>query len=125
MYLIYEIKCEGSCPNLPNFYIGSCLRDPTTRFQEHCNGRGARFTQKYKPISFKILKTMYCTKHQLFVEEHKITLDYISRYGFRRVRGGNFVNMRHDCHTMTKLKWLLHPLKTKLLMGRLGCPDPA
>ena len=124
---VYVIMCQGTCKNLPNFYIGSyCALDPYSRFQAHLDGFGARFTQKFVPLSYKIVE--YCTTSQadLLKLEEKITHEHIVRYGFRRVRGGNWVNMRRDCYKLQNLLWLFGAtqLKIPLLQGQLGCPDP-
>ena len=121
MGCVYEVECKHSCLG-PRYYIGYCMKDPKERYDEHCRGEGAKFCRKYPPIRFRILEE-HPEKAHLLRREHQITLDYVRRFGFRRVRGGNFVNMRKDCHTLHNLLWLLKPLKPLLLAGRLGCPD--
>jgi predicted GIY-YIG superfamily endonuclease len=122
---IYLIKCKGTCPNLPNFYIGSYRGDVEKRFLEHKNRIGAKFTQRFEPISYEILEIVTTNRAELYKREHTITLNFVKKYGFRRVRGGNWVNMRPDCYLLRNLIWLLSPLKSEIKLGLLGCPDPS
>ena len=66
------------------YYVGT-TRDLNWRLSEHCSGRGAAWTQLYRPV--KIVELFYnaCLK----TENYK-TLEYAKRYGRRRVRGGSY-----------------------------------
>ena len=122
---IYLAKCDGkelgTC-----FYIGTWAGPRIqTRFEMHKSGKGgSQFCQRYKPFAFKILGRCKTIRAAQDIE-NIITENYILRYGFRRVRGGDMLNMRRDAHTMANLKWWLTPrLQPFLLSGALGSPDP-
>ena len=122
MGFIYKIQCKNPKNNDTNFwYIGSCYKPPETRIREHFSGNGSKFTRKYHPVSWEIIRNDPGDGRDLRLKrEHQITLDYVKEFGFRRVRGGDFVNMRPTCHTLKELLWFLNPLKKELLAGKLG-----
>ena len=125
MGFIYKIQCNDPGTNDNNYwYIGSSFLHPKKRIKDHFNGIGAKFTKRYPPISWEILREDPDDGRTIRLKrEHKITLDHVEQHGFRRVRGGDFVNMRKTCHTLKELLWFLSPLKEKLLNGELGVWD--
>lgn len=125
MVFVYLATLDGF-GGKPCFYIGTWAGPKVeTRWEMHRSGYGgARFTQMYKPVSFKVL-AICKTNHEAQKLENKFTESFILKHGFRRVRGGDMLNCRKDCHTLANLKWWLSPRLLKpLLQGDLGVPDP-
>ena len=120
---VYIITCDGG--NLGHcYYVGTWGGDCSkTRFLQHKNKLGSKFTQKYPPISFEVVG-VFPTSVGMRVE-NETTVRLIRQYGFRRVRGGNMLNMKADCYQLSSLQWWLpHELQKELLAGVLGDPDP-
>ena len=125
MVFVYLATLEGF-DEKPCYYVGTWAGQKVeTRWHMHRSGvGGARFTQKYKPVSFKVLEICDTIPEAQRVENRYTEL-FIRFHGFRRVRGGDMVNCRPDCHTLESLKWWLSPrLQDPLLRGILGTPDP-
>ena len=116
--IIYAITCEQG-----KFYIGSTQRTMEIRYLEHKNGEGSKWTHLYKPISFKILEN--CSVHKLYSREHEWTIKYVQKYGFRNVRGGNYLSMKPDCYTKFALFYFLSPIKKEIAAGLHGRIDSA
>ena len=119
---VYIVRCDGGklgdC-----FYIGTWGGDnPEVRFQHHKNGCGSKFCKKYKPIDFKIHSRVL--NSMAYRVESEVTCQYMKKYGFRRVRGSNMLNMQPNCHYLSSLRWWLDPsLQKDLDAGLLGLPD--
>ena len=119
---VYVVRCDGKklgdC-----FYIGTWGGDnPHTRFKHHLSGEGSIFCRKYKPIDYKIHAKVPNAK--AYRVENDLTIEYIRKYGFRRVRGGNMLNMRPNCYHLSSLRWWLdRELQPALEAGLLGIPD--
>lgn len=65
------------------------------RYQQHLNGQGSAWTKKYRPI--KLEKTI---ENASPFDEDKFTLEYMSKYGVDKVRGGSYVEVNlSDFHT--------------------------
>ena len=111
---IYVIHCENK-----KFYIGS-TKNMKIRFKQHCDGEGSKFTRVYKPIRYEILQTCDKYVHKI---EHEWTVKYVLQYGFRNVRGGNWLSMRDDCYTERTLYYLLYSIKDQISQGLLGEVD--
>lgn len=77
---IYILRLEGG-----HFYVGKS-NDVINRYQQHLNGQGSAWTNKYRPVSLE--RTI--TNASPF-EEDKITKEYMSKYGIDKVRGGSYV----------------------------------
>ena len=123
MMFVYIITCDGG--DLGDcFYVGTWGGDSaSTRFFQHKQGRGSKFTKKYPPKSFQVVGR-YSNSEGMRVE-NQITINLLREFGFRRVRGGNYLNMQQNCHTLSALKWWLpHCLQDDLQKGVLGFPDP-
>ena len=119
---VYRVKCDGG-PLGDCYYVGTWGgNDPITRFEQHKSGAGSRFTRKYKPISYEVVGH-YPRGEALRVENDE-TVRLMKIHGFRRVRGGNMLNMTPNCHTLRSLLWWVDfRLQTDLLAGLLGTPD--
>jgi len=55
------------------------------RYEQHLNGTGSAWTNKYKPISILSVKENVSS-----FEEDKITKEYMAKYGIDKVRGGTY-----------------------------------
>lgn len=79
---IYTLQLEQN-----KYYIGK-TKNPFIRLDDHFNGMGTNWTNKYKPI--KILEIISnCDDY----DEDKMTLIYMDKYGVDNVRGGSFTTM--------------------------------
>ena len=87
---LYALAC-----NTPNhFYIGTTDRTWGVRIDEHRRGDYCKWTRKH---GFKrVLWYRAIDPRDQFVLENKCTLWYMRRYGWRGVRGGDFVYAQHD-----------------------------
>ena len=87
-FIIYVLKLEKN-----KRYIGY-TKNLKSRMSDHFEGLGAKATQKYKPLYVENIfifdeKKIY--KHPLTIE-HDIVKQYVKKYGYRNVRGGNWTN---------------------------------
>ena len=93
MVYIYVLKLEQD-----KYYIGK-TNNPQFRLENHCNGNGSAWTQKYKPL--KVIKIIpNCDAY----DEDKITRQYMDKYGVPNVRGGSFVKVTLDKSTLDFLE---------------------
>jgi len=83
---IYRLKLQNG-----KKYIGKTT-DIDRRMEQHFEGRGARVTKKFKPIEGEVIDT--CPGYFADDLEQEHTEEYIDRYGYENVRGGQFVNSR-------------------------------
>jgi predicted GIY-YIG superfamily endonuclease len=82
---IYILKLQGG-----RYYIGK-TDNVSKRYEQHLNGVGSSWTNKYKPISVdKIISNASP------FDEDKYTKEYMSKYGMDKVRGGSYVNVELD-----------------------------
>ena len=118
---VYVIKCD--CEGEIGYYVGTWGGHRLeTRIYQHFSGNGSRFTRKHKPVAFiKVGRFPNGTARRY---EDRLTEYYLEKVGFRRARGGNYLNMKQNCYEIAQLRWWLpsrlHPL---LEAGRLGEPD--
>lgn len=66
------------------FYVGK-TQDVGMRYQQHCNGTGAIWTQLHAPI--KLLESYKTTD---IFEETRKTKEVMAKYGILNVRGGAY-----------------------------------
>jgi hypothetical protein len=92
MVYIYVLKLEQG-----KYYIGK-TNNPQFRLENHCNGNGSAWTQKYKPL--KVIKIL---QNKDDYDENKITFKYMDKYGVSNVRGGSFVKVNLDKSTLDVL----------------------
>ena len=119
---VYVVKCKIS-ENKMGYYVGIWGGETIgARKHQHFKGLGSRFTQKYTPIAFmKVGKFEY---HEAARLENRLTEYYMRKVGFRHCRGGNYLNMKTNCHQLSQLSWWLPKALVPLLkLGRLGVPD--
>jgi len=81
---IYKINLEDG-----KKYIGKTV-NIQRRMRQHFNGNGAKVTQKFKPIKYKILDS--CPGFLADEIEQIYTNSYIVKYGYNNVRGGTYTN---------------------------------
>jgi hypothetical protein len=93
MVCIYVLKLEQG-----KYYIGK-TNNPQFRLENHCNGNGSAWTQKYKPL--KVIKIL---QNKDDYDENKITFKYMDKYGVPNVRGGSFVKVNLDKSTLDVLE---------------------
>ncbi len=79
---IYILQLEGG-----NYYVG-CSDNVLQRYQQHLNGEGSAWTQKYAPIS--LIETYHASSP---FDEDKVTKEYMAKYGIDHVRGGSYVTL--------------------------------
>jgi len=93
MVFIYVLKLEQG-----KYYIGK-TDNPQFRLENHYNGNGSAWTQKYKPL--KVIKLIpNCDNY----EENNTTIKYMDKYGTVNVRGGSFVKVTLDKSTLDVLE---------------------
>jgi predicted GIY-YIG superfamily endonuclease len=80
---VYVLRCENG-----KRYVGKA-KDVQKRFQEHTNGNGSAWTNKYKPV---IIEKIY--KNVSPFEEDKITKETMGKYGINNVRGGTYCSIK-------------------------------
>jgi len=80
---VYVLRCEGG-----KRYVGKAA-DIQKRFQEHKNGSGSAWTNKYKPL---IIEQIYNSVSPF--EEDKITKETMAKYGINNVRGGTYCSIK-------------------------------
>ena len=82
-FYIYVLRLEGG-----KYYVGKAV-DPESRFEKHTEGKGARWTRRFKPLE---MIEKYETTNPF--DEDKTTKEYMSKYGIDNVRGGSYVGKR-------------------------------
>ena len=80
---VYVLRCASG-----KRYVGKAA-DVQKRFQEHKNGNGSAWTNKYKP---RIIEQIY--KNVSPYEEDKITKETMGKYGINNVRGGTYCSIK-------------------------------
>lgn len=93
MVYIYVLKLEQG-----KYYIGK-TNNPQFRLENHYNGNGSAWTQKYKPL--KVIKIL---QNKDDYDEDKYTRQYMDKYGIANVRGGSFVKVTLDKSTLDVLE---------------------
>lgn len=94
MVVIYVLSLSNG-----KYYIGK-TQQLRIRLDQHIEGDGATWTQKYKPQ--KVLETIKGDDG----DEDKTTLRYMKRYGIENVRGGSFCGISlsvSDRETLDKM----------------------
>jgi hypothetical protein len=102
MVYIYILKLEQN-----KYYIGK-TNNPQFRLENHCNGNGSAWTQKYKPL--KVIKLIpNCNDY----DEDKYTRQYMDKYGTANVRGGAFTKVNLDKSTLDFLQHMSNSTNNK------------
>ncbi len=85
MVSIYILKCEDG-----KYYVGKTYqKNPYHRIQDHFNGNGSSWTQKYKP-----LEVMSVIANCDDEDEDKHTKILMKKYGISNVRGGTYCRIK-------------------------------
>ena len=80
---VYVLRCADG-----KRYVGKAV-DIQKRFQQHRNGSGSAWTNKYKPIAIE--KTY---RNVSAFDEDKITKETMANYGINNVRGGTYSSIK-------------------------------
>lgn len=96
MLYIYILKLENN-----KYYIGK-TQNPQFRINDHFEGYGSVWTQKYKPI-----KIVEFIKNCDIYDEDKYTLKYMKIYGIHNVRGGSFCSIKLTPTTITTIEHMI------------------
>jgi predicted GIY-YIG superfamily endonuclease len=84
------------------YYVGK-TNNIDFRLTDHFDNDGSAWTKKYIPISLiSLIKD--CSKF----DEDKYTLEYMSKYGIKNVRGGSFCELKFDENTIKFIKRMLN-----------------
>ena len=103
LFYIYVLECVDN-----RYYIGK-TSNPSFRIDQHNNGIGASWTQKYKPL--KVIETIE-TKDAL--DEDKITKKYMMKFGIEFVRGGSYTKIELD-------DWMIKSLEHEFISATDIC----
>lgn len=90
---IYVLQLTGG-----HYYVGM-TDDVERRYQQHCSGKGALWTQLHGPV--RLVETYKTTN--LFEEDRK-TKELMAQYGIDKVRGGTYVTDILDDDTIAFLQ---------------------
>ncbi len=79
------------------YYIGITSKTVEERFEEHKRGgyydHAASWTKKYKPVKVSFSRNLGAVSEiEAVASENKLTREYIKKYGFDNVRGGDLAN---------------------------------
>jgi len=102
-FYIYVLECEDN-----RYYIGK-TNNPVFRIEQHNNGVGTVWTQKYKPI--KVVETI--ETNDAF-DEDKITKKYMMKFGIEFVRGGSYTKIKLD-------DWMIKSLEHEFMSAKDIC----
>lgn len=82
---IYILKLKDR-----KYYVGKS-DNPMARYQEHLNGTGSAWTNRYKPVTVEKI-----IQNASNFDEDKYTKEYMAQYGIDNVRGGTYVSLELD-----------------------------
>jgi predicted GIY-YIG superfamily endonuclease len=99
---VYILKLEED-----KYYIGKTT-NPDVRIRDHFNSRGAKWTQKYKPV-----ETMEIIPDCDDYDENKHTFKMMKIYGIENVRGGSFCQVVLSQHNINTLNQILFDVSNK------------
>ena len=93
MVNIYILKCKEE-----KYYVGRT--DHTfQRFNQHLDGSGAKWTQKYPPID------LYAFHRDMRnYDETKITIQMMKKFGIENVRGGRYTKVNMTSRDIAKIE---------------------
>lgn len=120
MVTVYALELENG-----RYYVGKTC-DVEKRFKEHTKGyKSSSWTRKYKPLSIlETIEDAHC------LDEDKLTVDYMMKYGISNVRGGPYVTIKLSDETILHITNRIR-MASDLCMkcgkrGHFGvyCPDP-
>ena len=85
MPYLYTIECKNSC-----FYVGTTTKPPKERFEQHKNGRGAKWTRLNPPIKIINVRELSGGEVEARFAEDMEVKKLMLRYGIDKVRGGSY-----------------------------------
>lgn len=84
-WMLYALKLEHG-----KYYIGRAY-DVLWRYRSHVEGAGAQWTSSHRPIDLIETKRIEASlRDKPDLAESKLTIEYMARYGWQNVRGGDF-----------------------------------
>lgn len=99
MISIYVLLLEEN-----RYYVGQTI-DVNKRFKFHLKAKlGSEWTKKYKPIKIiEIRNTEFDKTEEALKLENATTIEYMKKYGWRNVRGGDFCTLDEEklCFLLT------------------------
>ena len=82
--IIYILKLTDDC-----FYIGqSSVDNYEERIKKHFRGKGSAWTKLHPPIEIVEINKVYGSYREIELQENSKTIEYMKRYGLKKVRGG-------------------------------------
>ena len=109
MVFIYALQLQQG-----KYYIGK-TNNPQFRLESHFNSTGSEWTKIYKPL--KVLELIpNCDEY----DEDKYTRIYMDKYGINNVRGGSFVSVKLEKHTLDALKQMSNGTNNKCFVCGKG-----
>ena len=98
MIKIYVLKLENN-----KYYVGQSI-DTENRLKFHIKGKlSSEWTKKHKPIDeIELIETNFTEVNQAMFLENSITINYMKKYGWKNVRGGDFCTLDEE-----RLRFLL------------------
>jgi len=84
MVTIYILECKGG-----KFYVGKIKTNVWKRIKQHFDGKGAKWTKKYKPIDVVDIRRGLTDYHETLV-----TIEMMREHGIQNVRGGALSRVR-------------------------------
>lgn len=98
MISIYTLLLENN-----KYYVGQ-TKNIDQRFSFHLKGKlSSDWTKKYKPIKIiEVFERHFTSTKEAMNFENKITIQYMKKFGWRNVRGGDFCTLDEE-----KLRFLL------------------
>jgi predicted GIY-YIG superfamily endonuclease len=88
-YWLYVLELEQG-----KYYVGVTSKTPEIRMKQHTNGRGAYWTQKYKPIRLFDKKDLgYISYVDAEAYENKMIRAYLEKFGVNNTRGGDLTDV--------------------------------
>lgn len=86
-FTLYALLLEGD-----KYYVGlTARRDVRKRFNEHIEGKGAKWTKIYKPVEILEVRELgKITESEACKKENVMALEYIALYGHEHARGGKW-----------------------------------
>ena len=82
---VYVLRLQDHC-----WYVGYSA-DPETRIASHFLGRGAQWTRLHPPIAVESLQP---GNEKM---ENVVTIALMAKHGYKRVRGGGYLEVRMPC----------------------------
>ena len=99
MVAIYVLRLERG-----KYYVG-LTRKNVERIWQHIDGKGAAWTKKYPPKEGK--EILFMEDGLKVADEDRITLETMSKYGVRNVRGGQWCRVNMSTKQISELESLI------------------